>query len=95
MVEVQMAQGDDVDRPRVEACCLQCWHHGEALVGTHGSGLFVHALADAGLDKQPAGMRLDEQAIEGLKEAMVPVDFVDHQPIPQESRHGTEERACV
>ena len=55
----------------------------------------VHPLADAGLDQDPPGRRLDEQAVERLGQRRIGVQLVGHERLPDDARHGPEGGAGV
>src|SRR5439155_9304382 len=95
VVEVEVAERDDVDRPRIEACVAERRQGRRPLVPAHRPRLLVDPLADPRLDEDPPGRRLDHQAVERLEEPVLGVDLVGDEAIPEEPRHGTEERARV
>ena len=95
MVEVEVGEGHDVDRARVEAGCAQRGQDGLAAHAALGSMVLVHALADAGLDEDAPARRLDEQAVERLGERVVGVELVGDEALPHDPRHRAQERAGV
>ena len=65
------------------------------LVAAHARDLVRDALADARLDEDAAGRRLDQQAVECLEQSMLVVDLVRDEGVPEDPRHGPEERPGV
>ena len=95
MVVVQVAHRDDVNRRGLKAGGLECGDDPRPLVGADRPGLVVHPLADPGLDEDTPGRRLDEQAVQRLQEAVLLVDLVGDEAVPENPRHGTEQHPGV
>ena len=95
MVEVEVAHGHRVDALRGEPGGCQRRHDPEALVAAHRTGLVVDPVADAGLDEHATRLRLDQEAVEGLEEAPLVVDLLVDEAVPQDPRHGPEQRPRV
>jgi hypothetical protein len=95
VVEVEVAHRDDVDRLGIESRVTEGRGDRRALVAAHLADLVADPLADPGLDEDPAGRRLDEEAVQRLEEAMLLVDLVGDEAIPEDSRHGPEQRAGI
>jgi len=55
----------------------------------------VEPVADAGLDEDATCRRLDQQAVEGLEEAVLAVELVACPAIPEQLRDRPEQRAGV
>ena len=88
MVEVEMADGDDVDRVGVEAGVAQ---RGQDRLAGHSplcAVVLVHALADARLDQHAPGRRLDQQAVERLVQRVVGVDLRLDEALPHDRGTG-------
>ena len=95
VIEMEVAHRDDVDGLRVEARVLEGRDDPRPLGGAHRAGLLVEPLADAGLDEDATGGRLDQQAVERLEEAVLVVDLVGDPAVPQQPGHRPEQRPGV
>ena len=95
MVEVQVAERDDIDAAGVEPGQPQGRQDGLATHAALRPMVVVHALADARLHQHAPRRRLHQQAVERLREGRVGVDLVDHQALPEGARHGPEDGARV
>ena len=71
MVEMEVAHRHDVDRGRLETGRPEGRQDRIARVAAHLPGLVAEPLADPGLDQDPTGRRLDEQAVERLAKPIV------------------------
>ena len=71
VVEMEVAHRHDIDGLGQEARRLERRHDRRALVAAHGPGLVVDPLADAGLDQDPPGRRLDQQAVQRLEQTVL------------------------
>src|ERR1019366_4115291 len=83
MVEVKVAQRHDVDGGRLETRLPEGRQDRIARVAPHIPGLVAQSLADPGLDQDPTGGRLDEQAVERVPQPVVEGDLVDGEPVPE------------
>jgi hypothetical protein len=92
---MEMAQRHDVDRLGQEIRRLERRQDRRALVPAHGACLVVDAFADARLDQDAAGRRLDQEAVERLEQAVLGIDLVGNQAVPKDPRHRPEQGAGV
>ena len=95
MVEVEMAHRDDVDAAGVEAGVRECRHDPWPFGAAHRSRLVVETRPDAGLNQDSARWRLDEQAVQRLKETPVGVGLVACPIPPQDVWNRAEQRAGI
>ena len=95
MVEVEVAERDDVDRAGSKPAARSAGRIGSPADAALRRAVVVHALADAGLDQDAPGGRLDEQAVERLGQRGVRVELVGDEPLPHRPRHRPEDRARV
>ena len=91
MIEVEMADRDDVHGIGLEARLAQGGQDSQSRDAALPDAPLVQPLADAGLDQDPTGWRLHEQAVERLGERVVGVQLVGHEPFPHDPRHGPED----
>ncbi len=95
MIEMEVAHRHDVHAGRIEAGRAHRRHDRIALDLAHVAHLVRDPLADARLDEDAPGRRLDQEAVERLLEAVLGVDLVGRQPIPDDPRHGPEQRPGI
>src|SRR4029079_11482860 len=91
----RVAESDPPQLSGIETRCLQRGDDPRSLGAAHPAGLVVEAFADTGLDEDPAGRRLDQEAVQGLEEAALGVDLVADPAIPEHPRDGPEQRSGV
>ena len=95
VVEMEVADRDDVDRVGVEARVAEARQDRLAGHSPLSAVVLVHALADAGLDQHAPGGRLDQQAVERLVERVVGVDLGLDEALPHDRGTGPNDRAGV
>ena len=95
MVEVEVAHRHDVHRSRIEPCRDQGRHDRRSLVAAHLADLVADPLADPRLDEDATRRRLDQEAVECLQQAVVMIDLLGHERVPEDPRHWPEQRARV
>jgi len=95
VVEVEVAHGDDIDRPGIEARAAESRHDPQPLVAAHRTALVVDPFADPGLDQDSPGRRLDQQAVQRLEEPVLGVDLGSDPAIPEDPGHRPEQRPRV
>ncbi len=90
MVEVEMADGDDIDRIGVEARITEARQYWFAGHSPLSAVMLVHPLADPGFDQHAPGGCLDKQAIQGLVEHVRWAQLRLDELLPHDPRHGAE-----
>ena len=88
---MEVAHRDDVDGRGIEARGPQRRHDRRTLVAAHLADLVGDALADPGLDEDAAGGRLDEEAVQRLEQAVLVVDLVGDEAVPEDPRDRPEQ----
>ena len=95
VVEVKVAHRYDVDGRRVVPRGPQSREDRRTLVAAHLARLVVDPLTNPRLDEDPPGGRLDEEAVQRLEQAMIGIDLIGDEAVPQDPWHRPEQRARV